>query len=268
MTVRPTAAIVLATGAATGMRSSLPMVMRSVGGRPLILHTLASLTALDLTRLVVVLGARMTMVAEAVRPLATVVQREPRGIGHAVMTAREAMLGFTGDILVLFGDTPLVTSETLGRLLAARRAETDPAAVVLGFRSQSPDGCGRLLLARDGTLEAIIEAKNASPEQLSIRLCDSGIMALDGKRMFGLLDQVGKENTQGAYFLTGVIATARARGFSCAMVCGEEAELARVTSRADLLRAERAFQDRLRKRAGPRDARHGPLGKTLATRRT
>lgn len=268
MTPRPTAAIVLTTGAARGMRSASPMVMRRMGGRPLILHTLASLTDLGLTRLVVVLGARMTMVAEAVRPLATVVQREPRGTGHAVMTARKAMLGFTGDILVLFGDIPLVTSETLGRLLAARRAASDPAVVVLGFCSQSPDGCDRLILARDGTLEAIIEAKNASPEQLSIQLCDSGIMALDGKRMFGLLDRVGKENTQGAYCLTGIIAAARARGFSCAMVCGEEAELLRVNSRADLSRAERAFQDRLRKRAGPRDAGHGPLGKALATRRT
>lgn len=250
------------------MRFSSPMVMHTVGGCPLIQHTLASLTDLDLTRLVVVLGARMTTVAEAVRPLATVVQREPRGTGHAVMTAREAMLGFTGDILVLFGDTPFITSETLRRLLAARRAETDPAVVVLGFRSQSPDSCGRLILARDGTLEAIIEAKNASPEQLSIRLCDSGIMALDGKRMFGLLDRVGKENTQGAYCLTDVVAAARAKGFSCAMVCGEEAELLRVNSRADLPRAERAFQERLRKRVGPRDARHGRLGKTLATRRT
>ena len=268
MTPGPTAAIVLATGTVTGMESFAPNVMRRIGGRPLILHTLASLTDLGLTRLVVVLGARMAMVAEAVRPLVTVVQREPRGTGHAVMTAREAMLGFTGNILVLFGDTPLVTSETLGRLLAARRAETDPAAVVLGFRAPSPDGCDRLLLARDGTLEAIIEAENASPEQLSIRLCDSGIMALDGKRMFELLDRVGKENTQGAYGLGGIIATARARGFSCAMVCGEEAELARVSSRADLLRAERAFQDRLREREGPRGAGHGSPDKTLATRRT
>lgn len=253
MTPAPTAAIVLATGTATGMRSSAPTVMRRIGGRPLILHTLASLTELGLTRLVVVLGVHTTMVAEAVRPLATVVQREPRGTGHAVMTAREAMLGFTGDILVLFGDTPLITSETLGRLLAARRAETDPAAVVLGFRSQSPDGYGRLLLARDGTLAAIIEAKTASPEQLSTGLCDSGIMALDGKRMFGLLDRVAKENTQGAYGISGVVATARAKGFACAVVCGEEAELARVSSRADLLRAARALQDRLRERAGPRD---------------
>lgn len=254
MTVRPTAAIVFATGAATGMRSSSPMAMHKVGGRPLIVHILASATELDLTRLVVVLGPRMTMVAEAVRPLATVVQREPRGTGHAVTTVRDALLGFTGDVLVLFGNTPLVTSETLRRLLAARRAETDPAVVVLGFRSPSPGGCSRLILAQDGTLEAVIEAKNASPEQPSIRLCSSGIMALDGKRMFGLLDRVGEENTPGAYCLTGIIAAARARGFSCAMVCGEEAELLRVTSHADLSRAERAFQDRLRKRAGPYDA--------------
>ncbi len=236
------------------MRSSSPMAMHRVGGRALIVHTLTTLTELDLTRLVVVLGPRMTVVAEAVRPLVTVVKREPRGTGHTVMTVRDALLGFTGDVLVLFGNTPLVTSETLGRLLAARRAETDPAVVVLGFRSQNPNSCGRLILAQDGTLEAIIEAKNASPEQLSIRLCSSGIMALDGKRMFGLLDHLSTENTQDAYCLTGIIAAARARGFSCAMVCGEEAELQRVNSHADLSRAERAFQDRLRKRADPRDA--------------
>ncbi len=253
MTTRPTAAIVLATEAATGVRSSLPMAMHRVGGRPLILHTLASLMELDLTRLVVVLGPRMTMVADAVVPLTTVVQREPRGTGHAVMRARESMLGFTGDILVLSGDTPFVTSETLRRLLAARRAETDPAVVVLGFRSQRPDDHDRLILARDGALDAYIESKNASPEQRSIRLCSSGIMALDGKRMFGLLDQVSKANTQSAFCHTGVVAAAKARGFSCAMVCGEEAEQLRVNSCADLSRAERAFQDRLGQRAGPRD---------------
>ncbi len=223
--------------------------MHRVGGRPLILHTLASLTEdLDLTRLVVVLDAGMTMVAKAVSPLTTVVQREPRGTGHAVMRARESMLGFTGDILVLFGATPFITSGTLRRLLAARRAETDPAVVVLGFRSQRPDDHGRLILARDGTLDAIIESKNASPEQLNIGFCSSGIMALDGKRMFGLLDQVSKANTQSAFCHTGVIAAAKARGFSCAMVCGEEAEQLRVNSCADLWRAERAFQGRLRQR--------------------
>ena len=148
------------------------------------------------------------------------------------------------DVLVLFGADPLIEPSTVERLLAARR---DGAAVaVLGFRAPDPGLYGRLIVGSDGSLEAIVEARDASPEQLAIDLCNSGVMAIDGGRLPGLLARLGNDNAKGEYYLTDVVARVRADGLACALVEGDAEELDGVDSRADLAVAEAIMQTRLR----------------------
>ncbi|MEO5338300.1 MAG: bifunctional UDP-N-acetylglucosamine diphosphorylase/glucosamine-1-phosphate N-acetyltransferase GlmU [Magnetospirillum sp. WYHS-4] len=246
MTKRKTAAVILAAGLGTRMKSDLPKVMHRVAGRPMIRHLIASLAEHDLERTVVVVGEGMDAVADAVAPHPTAIQKDRLGTAHAVLAARDAMAGFDGDVLILYGDTPLIGPETLGRMLAARRATPHPALVVLGFRPRDPGHYGRLLMGEGGSLEAIVEAKEASPAQLAIDLCNSGVMCIDGARLFGLLDRVGNANAKKEYYLTDIVALARADGLPCAMVEGEETELLGVNSRAELAAAEAIVQARLR----------------------
>jgi bifunctional UDP-N-acetylglucosamine pyrophosphorylase/glucosamine-1-phosphate N-acetyltransferase len=249
MTDPKTAAIVLAAGKGTRMKSALPKVMHAIAGRPMIGHVLANLAPLGCDPVVAVVAPGMEAVARAVAPWPTAVQTEQLGTGHAVLAAREALAGFAGDVLVLYGDTPFISTETLRRLLARRREADDPAAVVLGMRLADPGEYGRLVLGRDGGLDAIVEFRDADPEQRAIDLCNSGVMAIDGRRLFDLLDRVGNANAKGEYYLTDIVAIARRQGFACAVVEAPAEELIGVNSRADLAAAEMAFQDRFRARA-------------------
>ncbi len=269
MSDKKVAAIVLAAGAGTRMQSSKPKVMHEVGGRPLIGHLLNTLRDLELDRIVVVIGDGMSKVATTVSPATTVVQQRPLGTAHAVMAARDAMRDFDGDILVLFGDTPLIKQETLQRLLDARRAKTNPAVVVLGFSSEKPDSYGRLIIGKDGNLEAIVEARDADPEQLRIPFCNSGIMAFDGERMYRLLDRVGNANAQGEFYLTDVVQIARTNGYSCDAIFAMETELLGVNSPEDLIRVEQVFQERFRFCTTARELPHQmPTRSTPSVRNT
>lgn len=243
------AVVVLAAGYGTRMKSSLPKVMHPIAGRPMIRHLLASLEALAPEKLVVVVGEEMEQVARAVAPWPTAVQRERLGTGHAVLAARSIVEGHQGDVLIVYGDTPLLSAETLERMLAARRSERHPSVVVLGFRPSDPGAYGRLVVSEDGMLEAIVEAKDAAPGQLAIGLCNSGVMAVDGTHLFRLLDRVGNGNAKGEYYLTDIVGLARSDGLTCAVVEGSEDELIGVNSRAELAVAERLVQDGLRARA-------------------
>ena len=249
MTKTKTAIVVLAAGLGTRMKSSLPKVMHPLAGRPMIAHLMAELETLAPERLVVVVGPEMETVAKTVAPWPTVVQQERLGTGHAVMAAREVLDGFDGDVLVVYGDTPLITAETLERLIAARHAAAQPGVVVLGFRPDDPGAYGRLIVGPIGTLDAIVEAKDARPEQLAVTLCNSGVMAIDGAKLPGYLDRIGNDNAKGEYYLTDVVHLARADGLSCGVVEGDESEFIGINSRADLARAEAIVQDRLRQRA-------------------
>jgi bifunctional UDP-N-acetylglucosamine pyrophosphorylase/glucosamine-1-phosphate N-acetyltransferase len=245
----PLAVIVLAAGLGTRMKSNLPKVMHPLAGQPLIRHVIATVEALDPERIAVVVGAEMAAVSRAVQPHPTVVQEPRLGTGHAVQAARPLLEGFGGDVLIVYGDTPLLPAATLRRMIEARRGPTAPAVVVLGFRPETPGGYGRLLVDGDGRLEAIIEAKDASPEQLALPWCNSGVIAADGASLFALLDQTSNDNAKGEYYLTDIVAIARAQGLDCRMVAGEEADLIGINSRADLARAEAFLQDQLRARA-------------------
>lgn len=246
MTTRKTAAIILAAGKGTRMKSSLPKVLHPVGHRAMIDHVLAAVDTLSADRTTVVLAPGMTPVAEAVKPAAVAIQDPPLGTAHAVLAARETLEDFEGDVLVLFGDTPLITSDTLAAMIDRRRESDDPAVVVLGFRPEDTAAYGRLIVDDQGHLEAIVEHRDATEDQRAIRLCNGGVMAIDGKAALGLLDAVGNDNAKSEYYLTDIIALARSEGRVCAVVEGDAAEVMGVDSRAGLARAEAVFQARAR----------------------
>ena len=244
------AAIVLGAGKGTRMKSALPKVMHAVAGRPMVLHVLDVARALGAGRAVVVVGPDMPEVGEAVKPAETAIQQQQLGTADAVKAARRALNGFRGTTFILYGDTPLITPGTLRHMLAEREKTKPMAAiVVLGFRPADPGAYGRLLVDRNGALAGIIEAKDATPDQLKIDLCNSGVMAVDGTILWDLLDQVGNDNAKGEFYLTDIVGLARKRDLRCAYVEAPEAELQGVNDRNDLARAEAALQERLRRAA-------------------
>jgi len=249
MTKQKTAAIVLAAGLGTRMKSDRPKVLHRLACRPMVLHLMDTLARFAPERTVVVIGRGMEAVAEAVAPHPCALQEPRLGTGHAVLAARSAMQGFEGDVLILYGDTPLIRPETLEAMLAARYLDPGPAVVVLGFRPAEPGEYGRLVTAADGALQAIVEAGEATAAQRAIPLCNSGVMAVDGRRLFGWLDRIGNANAKGEYYLTDIVALARADGCACSFFEAPAEELLGVNSRADLAAAEAVVQGRLRARA-------------------
>jgi bifunctional UDP-N-acetylglucosamine pyrophosphorylase/glucosamine-1-phosphate N-acetyltransferase len=242
------AAVILAAGLGTRMKSALPKVLHSVGGQPMVRHVIAAVEPLGLARTAVVVGPDMDAVADAVAPHPVAVQRERLGTADAVKAARDALGNSTnGTVLILYGDTPFIRTETLERMRAARR--DGAAVVVLGFRPANPAGYGRLVLDRDGTLQRIVEDSDAGPAEKAVDLCNSGVMAVDGARLFDLLDRVGNDNAKGEFYLTDIVALARGDGGDCAVIEAPVEELMGVDSRAGLAQAETVFQARMRVQA-------------------
>ncbi len=243
------AIVVLAAGQGTRMKSRLPKVLHPVAGLPMLRHVLNAAGALEPKRVVVVIGRDQEAVAQAAAPAVTAVQDPPRGTGHAVMAAMPALQDFGGDVIVIFGDTPLLTPDLLTRLLAARRADGNPAAVIVGFTPDDPAAYGRLITGSDGALKKIVEFKNASAEERAVRLCNAGLMAIDGARLPALLEKLSTENAQGEYLLTDIVEHANARGWTCRVVEADPVEVMGINNRAELAVAEAAMQQRLRERA-------------------
>jgi len=243
------AAIILAAGKGTRMKSHLPKVLHPIAGRPMIGHVLASLAPLGCAPIVVVVGPGMEAVSKAVAPNRTALQAEQLGTGHAALAAKAALGQREGDVLILYGDTPFISTETFEALLARRRAEDRPAAVVLGMRPGDPTGYGRLLVDGKGQLEAIVEHRDATAEERRIGLCNSGVMAVEGALLWDLLGEVGNDNAKGEYYLTDIVALARRRGRLAAAIEAPAEELVGINSRAELAAAEALLQDRLRARA-------------------
>ncbi|MBM3517386.1 MAG: bifunctional UDP-N-acetylglucosamine diphosphorylase/glucosamine-1-phosphate N-acetyltransferase GlmU, partial [Alphaproteobacteria bacterium] len=249
MTTSPLAVLILAAGKGTRMRSGRPKVMHAIAGRPMIDYVLDAARALKPERLAVVIGPDMPELRERVAPLEVIVQPERLGTGHAVMAASAWLAGFSGDVLVLFGDTPRLTPATLARLLARRRAVPAPAAVALGMRPADPAAYGRLVTGESGELKAIVEYRDASPAERAIPLCNSGVMALDGARLPALLAALDNQNAKGEYYLTDVVAHARRMGGTAAYVEAPADELVGINARAELAAVEAAVQNELRARA-------------------
>lgn len=244
----PVAIILLAAGQGTRMNSDLPKVLHTLAGAPLLAHALSAARNLEPERTVVVVGHGGEAVAAAARAIdediTIATQTEQKGTGHAVLQAAPALEGFTGDAVVLYGDTPLIRAETLEAMGAARENGAD--IVVLGFEAGTPGSYGRLKLAEDGTLAAIIEAKDATDDERAITLCNSGLLAADAATLFSLLGEVRADNAKGEYYLTDVVALGRARGMRAVAITCPEAETLGVNSRIDLAAAEAAFQARAR----------------------
>ncbi|MCH2394047.1 bifunctional UDP-N-acetylglucosamine diphosphorylase/glucosamine-1-phosphate N-acetyltransferase GlmU [Oceanibaculum sp.] len=242
------AAVILAAGKGTRMKSDLPKVLHPIAGRPMIRHLLATVEALEPARIVVVTGQEGEAVAKAVTPHATALQDPPLGTGHAVMAALPALEGFNrGTVLTLAGGDPFVSEATLRAMLAKR--EVGAAVVVVGFRPADPARYGRLVTDAAGGLERIVEFAEASPEERAISLCNGGYMAIDAALLRELLRAIGNDNAKGEYYLTDIIAAARARGHSCAVVECPESEVMGIDTRMDLAVAEKIAQQALRRRA-------------------
>jgi bifunctional UDP-N-acetylglucosamine pyrophosphorylase / glucosamine-1-phosphate N-acetyltransferase len=249
MTTDSIAAVILAAGKGTRMASDMPKVLHPLAGRPMIGHVLEAVATLKPVRQVVVIGPDMPSLAKAVAPIHTAVQQKQLGTADAVKAARATLGDFNGTVLVLYGDTPLLTPATLAAMVAARKARTEPSVVVLGFRPSDPGAYGRLVIGADGRLEAIVEARDATPSERAITLCNSGVMAIDGRHLFLLLDAVGCDNAKGEYYLTDIVKLARGRGLVCRHIEADAHELMGVNSRAELAEAEAQVQTRLRRAA-------------------
>ena len=242
----PLAAVILAAGKGTRMNSALPKVLHPVAGREMIAHVLAALAPLDCDDVVVVAAAGDNAVPDAVTPVRVAFQSRACGTGDATRTALEALGGFAGTVLVAFGDTPLVTSETLARLVAARTRNNPPGVVLAGFEAPDPGRYGSLVQASDGSVERIVEFGERDGIDRPIRLYNGGLMALDGARLEDWLSRLRPDNTKGELYLTDVVALARDDGVRVAVEEVDRDEIMGVDTRPALARAEALAQQRLR----------------------
>ena len=252
MSQSPFAAVILAAGSGTRMKSAIPKVMHPIVGRPMIAYPLEALRPLSPAATLVVIGPRMESVAAIVAPAECVVQDPPLGTGDAVRTAMRALDGRLApqgpieDVLVLYGDTPFLATETLSRLLAERR-RTVAAVLVSGMRPSDPSPYGRFVLAPDGALERIVEAADAGPEEQAIGLVNGGIMVIEASHLAEFLDALESDNAKREFYLTDIVAIARRKGLACRAVELPAEELLGVNTRAELAEAEALMQHRLRR---------------------
>ena len=241
-----TALILLAAGKGTRMKSDLPKVLHPIAGAPMLAHAMRAGAALAPERVVVVAGHGAKLVedaAKAVNPAAQIVlQPRQDGTADAVARAAPALEGFTGDALVLYGDTPFLGPKTLRRMIEAR-ARHD--VVVLGFEAADPGRYGRLVMVGE-QLERIVEFKEGKDEELQITFCNSGVICANSRTLFDLVAQVNNANAAGEYYLTDIVGIARAQGLSATAIACDEAETLGINSRTELATAEAAFQARAR----------------------
>ncbi len=250
MTTRPFAAIILAAGKGTRMKSERHKVLHPIAGRAMLDHLMATVDGLAPARKIVVLGSGRAQVEPVVsaRGGEVVIQDPQLGTGHAVQQAEAALAGFDGDVLILYGDVPLVERETMARMLARLAADDAPAAVVLGFRPADPAAYGRIV-ARDGVIDKMVEYKDADFEERSVTLCNSGLMAVRSADLFALLGRVGNDNAAAEYYLPDIVMLAAADGRRSAVIEAEAWELAGVNSRAEMALVEGEWQRRRRLQA-------------------
>lgn len=230
------------------MKSALPKVLHRIAGRSMLGHAMAAAHRVEAgNALAVVIGPGRDDVSAEVRRFSetaeSFVQTERRGTAHAVLAAKAALARGFDDLVVMFGDTPLVRGETIDRMRAA--VAGGAAVAVMGFEAEDPTGYGRLIMEK-GELVAIKEQKDASEAERAIRLANGGIMALDGRKALAILEAIGCNNAQNEYYLPDAVAVARAQGLRCAVVMASPDEVVGVNDRAQLAAAEAVMQERLR----------------------
>jgi bifunctional UDP-N-acetylglucosamine pyrophosphorylase/glucosamine-1-phosphate N-acetyltransferase len=243
--------IVLAAGKGTRMRSSLPKVLHPIGGRPMIHYVLETTVSLQPDQVALVISPSQESVTlsacEIVPKLVSVVQEQQLGTAHAVLSARSLMENFKGIILVLFGDTPLICQETLLKVLDCFKSPSRPAVVVLGMQLDDPKMYGRIITSQENQVEAIIEHKEASEEIKKIKLCNAGVMALDGSHAVRLLEKITPQASNQERYLTDIVALARFEGLKVEVVVAQDpAEFEGINTRQDLAEIESKMQKRWR----------------------
>jgi bifunctional UDP-N-acetylglucosamine pyrophosphorylase / glucosamine-1-phosphate N-acetyltransferase len=250
MTARSSLTVVLAAGEGTRMRSSLPKVLHPVAGQSLLSHVLDAAPKGAGASLAVVIGPDHQAVADEVarlRPDAkTFVQRERLGTAHAVLAARDAIADGADDLLIAFGDTPLISAETFERLRTPLKSGA--ALAVLGFRAADPTGYGRLLMEGD-RLVAIREHADASADERKITLCNAGVMAFDGRRALEIIEKIGNANSKAEYYLVDAVEIVRQLGLEAVVIETGEDEVRGINTKAQLAEAEAVMQSRLRQAA-------------------
>jgi len=239
------AAVILAAGKSTRMKSTRSKVLHHVGGRSMLAWVTDLARQSGVTDIVCVVGesnADVRAEAESLG-LKIAIQEPQMGTGHAVKCAKEAIGDFDGNLAILYADTPLIEIETVKRVFSALEGDADVA--VLGFEPEEPGAYGRLV-TENGELTAIVEAKEASEEILAIKLCNSGVIGANATDMFSALERVSNDNIKGEYYLTDIVEILRNDGRKSVAVIGDEAEMLGVNSRTDLALAEQAFQTKMR----------------------
>jgi bifunctional UDP-N-acetylglucosamine pyrophosphorylase/glucosamine-1-phosphate N-acetyltransferase len=243
---RPVAAIILAAGKGIRMKSDLHKVLHPIAGQPMLAYLLASLAELQPARTIVVIGDK----GEQVEPVVAahggeiVVQQQQQGTADAVRQAETALSGFDGDVLILYADTPFVTAATM-RAMIGRLAEV-AGAVVVASRPADPKHYGRILAEPDGTILKMVEYKDASEEERSLDLCNSGLMAVRSAELWPLLARVGRENAAQEYYLPDIVMIAARDGHASAVIEVPADEVEGINSRAELAAQEAAWQARRR----------------------
>ncbi len=247
MTHSTIAAIILAAGKGTRMKSDLHKVLHQIGGLPMINHLLGTVDCLNADQKIIIVGDRSDQLKTTLTDVDFAEQTEQLGTGHAVQVAAKALKDTPDDVMVLCGDMPFVSSDTLQAMLATRQAGAN--VVILGFDAEDPKKYGRLILGDDGLLERIVEYNDATEDEREITLCNSGMALIEGKHLSSLLDGLTNDNAAGEYYLTDIVAIANDKGLTVSAVGCEEAEAMGINSRSDLADANFIFQSRMRDQA-------------------
>lgn len=248
MTERSCLAVILAAGEGTRMKSGLSKVLHPVGGLPMVAHVVRAATAAGVEAVALVVGRDAEKVEASAKPFAKAVsvhvQTERLGTAHAVLAARDAISRGYDDVLVMFGDTPLIDKDALTRARAKLKDGQD--IVVMGFHTDNPAGYGRLV-EHDHKLFAIVEDKDANEDQKKIKFCNGGLMAISGRNALSLLDKVENKNSKGEFYLTDIVAIARNKGLNVSSLEVDAANVQGVNTRVELAEIEAHFQSRVRR---------------------
>ncbi|APG62253.1 UDP-N-acetylglucosamine diphosphorylase/glucosamine-1-phosphate N-acetyltransferase [Sphingorhabdus lutea] len=250
MSKTPLAAIILAAGQGTRMKSDLHKVLHPLAGKPMVHHLLDSVSQLNVEKMVVIVGSRKEQLEASLAPriaehkVVLAEQSEMLGTGHAVAQASGALAGFEGNILILFGDVPLTSAATMQIMLERLEAKDKPQTVVLGFRHKDPAAYGRIIADEDQIIHKMVEFKDANSDERKVNLCNSGLMAVRSADLFDLLDQIDNDNAAGEYYLPDIVMLPGPP--SAVVIADDEKEVTGVNSRAELAALEQLWQQNRR----------------------
>ena len=243
------AAIILAAGKGTRMKSNQHKVLHPIAGRPMLMHLMASVDALNPSKKVVVVGSGKDQLEAALSGSADLAVQDPQhGTGHAVQQAEATLKGFEGDVLILYGDVPFVPTATMQAMVGRLNAADAPAIVVLAFEPEDATGYGRVIV-EDGYIVKMVEQKDATDAEKAVKLSNSGLMAVKARDIFPLLARVTNNNVQQEFYLTDIVNIANEDGRKCVAVMADPFDVAGINSRAQLAEMEHAWQQRRRTQA-------------------